>query len=222
VTRGTSEDEESTAVADNSLGRLLTLSDGVFAIAMTLLALDLHPNGATGASWQELLAALAPKLKAYAISFAVVAIFWISQRRSFARYVRVDAVLVWLSLMFLALVCLLPAATDLMYTINGNGPAFLYVGLILLISFIQAIGWGYAAFIGKLVAADVTITGRVYLFVMALLAPTVFTAVSFLGVMLHGSMSALSWVVLIGLLVTLRFVSRRLFNQTKEPPAARG
>ena len=194
--------------------RMIVLSDGVFAIAMTLLALELHPTGAVGTGWQDLLTALAPKLKAYAISFAVVAIFWISQRRSFARYIRVDAVLVWLTLAFLALVCLLPAATDMTYTINGNGPSFLYVGLILMISLTQTIGWGYAAFIGKLVAHDVTLSARVYLFVMTLVAPTIFTAVSFAGVALRGSIGVLSWAVLIGLIVVLRLVSRRVFKPT--------
>ena len=105
--------------------RMIVLSDGVFAIAVTLLALELHPTGAKGTDWRSLLDALGPKLMAYAISFLVVAIFWTGQRRSFARYVRVDAVLVWLTLAFLGLVSLIPAATDMTYAINGTGPAVL-------------------------------------------------------------------------------------------------
>ena len=194
--------------------RMIVLSDGVFAIAMTLLALDLHPTGAKGDDWRDLLNALAPKLMAYAISFLVVSIFWISQRRSFARYVRVDAVLVWLSLAFLGLVSLIPAVTDMTYTIAGDGPAMLYVGLIFLISLVQAIGWGYAAFIGKLVAADVTVSERLYLFVVSLLAPTLFTGVSFYSVTAHGRLGGWPGLVVIGLVVALRFVSRRVFKPT--------
>ena len=192
--------------------RMIVLSDGVFAIAATLLALELHPTGAVAGDWRSLLNALAPKLVAYAISFLVVAIFWIGQRRSFARYVRVDAVLVWLTLAFLGLVCLIPAATDLTYAINGPGPAVLFIGLIVLISLVQAIGWGYAAFIGNLVAADVTPSQRAYLFVISFLAPSLFTAVSLYGVTQHGRMTEWSWVALAVMIVGLRFLSRWIFK----------
>jgi len=71
---------------DNSLGRLLTLSDGVFAIAMTLLALDLQvPTGIPAhPSSQQLIHALAQNTDSYwsfILSFYIIAIYWGGHRR---------------------------------------------------------------------------------------------------------------------------------------------
>lgn len=70
---------------DNSLGRLLTLSDGVFAIAMTLLALDLKVPDLSGTvSNQQLIHALAQNTASYwafLLSFYVIAIYWGGHRR---------------------------------------------------------------------------------------------------------------------------------------------
>jgi uncharacterized membrane protein len=70
---------------DNSLGRLLTLSDGVFAIAMTLLALDLKPPNLSGhVTNQHLIHALAQHTDSYwsfILSFYIIAIFWGGHRR---------------------------------------------------------------------------------------------------------------------------------------------
>ena len=188
--------------------RMIVLSDGVFAIAVTLLALDLHPTGAKGDDWRDLLDALAPKLMAYAISFLVVAIFWTAQRRTFARLVRMDGVFVWLTLVYLGLVALIPAASDMMYTIAGAGPPALYVGLIVLISVVQALGWGYAAFIGKLAAPDVNLGARLYLFVVSLLAPGLFAGLSFYITARQGSIGGGWWALVIALIVGLRYTSR--------------
>ena len=71
---------------DNSLGRLLTLSDGVFAIAMTLLALDLRvpTNIPAHPTSQQLIHALAQHTDSYwsfILSFYIIAIFWGGHRR---------------------------------------------------------------------------------------------------------------------------------------------
>ena len=133
---------------------------------------------------------------------------------------RVDAVLVWLTLAFLGLVPLIPAATDMTYAISGPGPAILFIGLIVLISLVQAIGWGYAAFIGKLVAPDVTPAQRAYLFAVSFLAPSLFSAVSLYGVTQHGRMTEWSWVLLAVMIVGLRFASRWVFKPTAEKKAS--
>ena len=71
--------------ADNSLGRLLTLSDGIFAISMTLLALDLQvPNlgsHPTDAALRHALAANADSYWSFLLTFYVVAGYWRQPRR---------------------------------------------------------------------------------------------------------------------------------------------
>ncbi|HEY3692918.1 MAG TPA: TMEM175 family protein [Pseudonocardiaceae bacterium] len=65
-------------VEDNSLGRLLTLSDGVFAIAMTLLAVDLRvpelPDPVTNTALLDELGRELPSILTFLLSFYVVAI----------------------------------------------------------------------------------------------------------------------------------------------------
>jgi uncharacterized membrane protein len=204
------------AVADrhdrHSYERMIVLSDGIFAIAVTLLALELHPTGAKGDDWVDLLNALMPKLMAYAISFLVVAIFWTAQRRTFARLVRVDGVFVWMTLIYLGLVALIPAATDMMYSIAGSGPPTIYLGLIMLISAVQALGWGYAAFIGKLAAPEVKLSARLYLFLVALLGPGVFAGVSFYISAHEGSVGVGWWVLVAALAIALRYGSRHFLK----------
>ena len=192
--------------------RMLVLSDGVFAIAVTLLALDLHPTGAKGDDWRDLLNALTPKLMAYAISFLVVAIFWTAQRRTFARLVRVDGVFAWMTLIYLGLIALIPASSDMMYTIAGAGPAVIYVGLIVLISVVQALGWGYAAFVGKLAAPDVNLGARIYIFLVALIAPGLFSGLSFYLTAHQGSVGAGWWALVGALIVGLRYASRHFLK----------
>src|SRR5438477_9696033 len=72
------------ALAGQSLERLAALSDGVFAIAMTLLVLDLRvPLSADIHTEYDLwraLAALSPRLITYLMSFMTLGIFWVAQQ----------------------------------------------------------------------------------------------------------------------------------------------
>ena len=72
------ESDEAEHVEDNSLGRLLTLSDGIFAIAMTLLALDLEVPSGLGSHpsdfhLRQALGEHSGKYWAFLVSFYVVA-----------------------------------------------------------------------------------------------------------------------------------------------------
>src|SRR6476646_3034830 len=82
------------------LERLIFLSDGVFAIALTLLVVSLEvplsSNDLSASLW-----ALRPKFLSYGVSFLAIAAFWISHQRVFRYIVRVDAVFLWISLIFL-------------------------------------------------------------------------------------------------------------------------
>jgi uncharacterized membrane protein len=106
------------AVAGRSIERLAALSDGVFAVAMTLLLLDLHaPARALIHSeadlWQGLIA-LAPRLLVYVMSFMTLGIFWVGQQTQHNHMARSDRNLAWLHLAFLFAVTLMPFSTILM------------------------------------------------------------------------------------------------------------
>ncbi|MEI5131990.1 TMEM175 family protein [Streptomyces libani] len=102
-------DDEGSAV------RLLALSDGVFAIAMTLLALDISlPDGLDSDGFAQALRDVMPKVWAYALSLLVIAAFWRGHYQLF-QYVRdVDGTVIRLVLLSLGLVALMPFPTTLL------------------------------------------------------------------------------------------------------------
>ena len=105
-------------IAGHSIERLAALSDGVFAVAMTLLMLDLHAPAAEAVhSERDLLAALwllAPRLLVYMLSFMTLGIFWVGQQTQLNHAARSDRHLTWIHLAFLFTVTLMPFSTALM------------------------------------------------------------------------------------------------------------
>ncbi|MER0477607.1 TMEM175 family protein [Streptomyces sp. Edi2] len=100
---------------EGSAARFLALSDGVFAIAITLLALDISlPDGLGPAGFDRALGEVMPKVWAYALSLLVVAAFWRGHYQIF-QYVReVDGTVIRLGLLGLGLIALMPFPTTLL------------------------------------------------------------------------------------------------------------
>jgi uncharacterized membrane protein len=113
-------DETGEPASDNSLGRLLALSDGVFAIAMTLLALDLRlPDLGAHASDAQLRHALGDDWRGYLafiISFYVVANYWGVHRRAMRAVTTIDRRLIAHTLPVLLLVAALPFPASVLAT----------------------------------------------------------------------------------------------------------
>src|SRR6185312_11948051 len=91
--------------AGQSLERLAALSDGVFAVAMTLLVLDIGlPVGKEFSTDQELLDAvlgLWTQLLPYLLSFMTMGIFWVGQQTQLNHFSQSDRNLAWIHLGFL-------------------------------------------------------------------------------------------------------------------------
>jgi uncharacterized membrane protein len=105
-------------VSGQSLERLGALADGVFAVAMTLLILDIHVPAVAGIhSESDLIRALAelgPRLLMYAMSFMTLGIFWNGHQTQLHHLERTDRDLAWIHIGFLATVCLVPFSTTLL------------------------------------------------------------------------------------------------------------
>jgi uncharacterized membrane protein len=103
-----SEEPLKARIERHNYDRLLMLSDGVFAIAITLLALDLrlpqHWDGSLG----QLVDATGRPLIGYLFGFGLVGAFWFMHRRMFAQLARADLVITGLNLVLLGLVGLTP------------------------------------------------------------------------------------------------------------------
>ena len=102
-------------IAAGDVGRIAAISDGVFAVAVTLLVLDIHPPEAAEIhSEVELLAALAalaPRWLAWVLSVMTLGIFWVGQQTQLNQLERADRDFTWASYLFLASITALPFST---------------------------------------------------------------------------------------------------------------
>jgi uncharacterized membrane protein len=105
-------------IQGRSLERLAALSDGIFAVAMTLLVLDLHiPTAGQVHGERELLralGALGPQWVAYGMSFLTLGIFWAGQQTQLNHIREGSRDLTWIHLGFLFTITLLPLSTRLL------------------------------------------------------------------------------------------------------------
>jgi uncharacterized membrane protein len=105
-------------IAARNVERLAALSDGLFAIAMTLLIIDLHTPAAEAirseADLLHSLHHLMPQIVMYFIGFMTLGIFWIAQQSQIDAFLRVDRDLTWIHLGFLAAIALMPFSTALL------------------------------------------------------------------------------------------------------------
>jgi len=105
-------------IAGQGLERLAALSDGVFAIAMTLLILDIKvPPFERVSSEADLLNELwilAPRFVMYFMAFMTMGILWVGQQTQLNHLVRATRDLAWLHIIFLAAVVILPFSTSLL------------------------------------------------------------------------------------------------------------
>lgn len=101
-------------ITEGGPDRLVALSDGVFAIAITLLVLDISvPQDLDPAQFHQALADTLPNLGAYAVSLAVLGGFWRDQRAIFRPVRQVDPDVIALTVLGLGLAALLPFPTAL-------------------------------------------------------------------------------------------------------------
>jgi uncharacterized membrane protein len=107
--------------ADMGPGRLEAFSDGVFAIAVTLLILDVKVAD-EGGSLAERLGHAWPSYAAYVISFVVIATMWINHHRMFKALVAVDHTIIVANLALLLVISFIPFPTKLLGEHLTSGP----------------------------------------------------------------------------------------------------
>lgn len=137
-------------VAGQSVDRLAALSDGIFAVAMTLLVLDLRvPAGDAVHSEHDLrriLVALSPRLLIFLMSIMTNGIFWVGQQTQFNYFSRSDRNLAWIHIAFLCAVSLTPFSTSLLAGfIHYRTALLIYWVNILLLGLLLYWSWSYAA-----------------------------------------------------------------------------
>lgn len=136
-------------IQGRNLERLAALSDGIFAVAMTLLVLDLHlPAAAQVHSESQLWAALctmAPQWVTYGMSFLTLGIFWAGQQTQLNHIGEGTRDLTWIHLAFLFAVTLLPLSTRLLAEfISCRSALGLYWLNIFVLGAVLYWSWAYA------------------------------------------------------------------------------
>ena len=145
----------------NETGRVEAFSDGVLAIVITLLVLELHvPRELT--SEAELRAALVhewPAYFAFLTSFATVGIMWVNHHRLFTLIGRVDHWLLMLNLLLLLTICIVPFPTAIVAEYLGSDGArtatLVLGGVFVLTAIVFNLLWRYASHGRRMIAAHV-------------------------------------------------------------------
>ena len=124
------------AKADHALERLVFFSDAVFAIAITLLVIEIHPphlEGDGARTTLEALGRLIPNFIGFAVSFAVIGAFWGGHHRAFNLAGRYDGRVVIWNFALLGTIAFMPFVTALMSSNYGMVlPAACYWGWLVL------------------------------------------------------------------------------------------
>jgi uncharacterized membrane protein len=151
---------DDTADLDEDNDRIIGLSDGVFAFAMTLMVLQLDvPSPASVATSDVAHQVLKqwPSFVAYALSFFMVANYWIVHHRIFRRIKAHDARLLWLNILCLFTISFLPFPTDVMgeYGETAFATSFYALSMATTSLILTLITW-YASRDRRLVRQEVT------------------------------------------------------------------
>lgn len=130
------------------LERLVMLSDGIFAIAITLSAIEIKPEGGDGISlWQ----AWGPPLFIYFLSFFLIGVLWLVHRRIVAWLNHIDGPGTAINMVLLSLVALVPVVVRFALTYPHREEGFLIYALAFaVLALVLAVLWGYLAFVARL------------------------------------------------------------------------
>jgi uncharacterized membrane protein len=147
-----------------AINRVEALADGIFAIAMTLMVLELSIPVITGSSVNaELLRqllVLLPKLLVFIFSFIILGMMWVHHRFMFHYIERSDGKLAWMNIIFLMFVALIPFTASLLGEYTNAQVAVAVYGINALLSIIMCLViWIYIT--GKHELADRAIDAEI-------------------------------------------------------------
>ncbi|WP_224334683.1 TMEM175 family protein [Haloprofundus halobius] len=158
-------------------GRIDALSDGLFAIVLTLLVLQFEvpvtPRGRSEAEVLTTLWEMRTLFFSYLLSFFSVGFYWVVHHELFRRVVDYDRRLLYLNLVYLLFVSFLPFPTELLGTYGGAVAWTLYAFNFTVIGLLTATLWWYTASNDLLEPELGSRTTRLVV-LRSLIAPTVF------------------------------------------------
>lgn len=180
------------------LERLVFFSDGVFAIAITLLVIEMHPPEGWDKTLGSLVEALAPKVLYYAISFSAIGSFWMTHRMIFRYVQKFSEATSWLNLLFLMLIGLVPLGNAVLLEGMSGRPSLaaieVYVGLIIILSIAVGLLWAHVALLARVIDPRITMQFRLITLTRLAVFPPVMCTASLLFGMRFGLWPAVAFV----------------------------
>jgi len=173
-----------TATFEIGKNRSEALSDGIFAIVMTLLILELHvpnlPSTAPNVEVTPALLALGPKFLSYLVAFVSLGVFWVGHHLMYHAIRRADRTLLWLNIVFFMFVSLLPFSTSVLNAFPRTLIAPLLFGANLaLVGWLLFFQWIYVSSQPGMLAAFVTAPYRASVKLRMLAVPIATTLTAF-------------------------------------------
>ena len=143
-----------------SKGRVEAFSDGVFAVAATLLIFNIQIDKTAPGGLLDALLAAWPKYAAYVASFLTIGVMWLNHHGLFERIARLDRSLTFLNLLLLMAIVFIPFSTaelggNILVARDANTAASLYAINAFVIAIFFGAVWSYALFHPRLLSTDV-------------------------------------------------------------------
>ena len=145
-----------------TMERMVLFTDAVFAIVITLMAIDIrlpavHPSGGwTEVALEHALAELLPKILAYFISFAVIALIWTGHLRKYGHVKSIDGFVLWLNLAQMLFIGLLPFFTSLLAEALSRLAIMIYAGNLVAAGIAGLLAWRRVSASPRMAAPSLT------------------------------------------------------------------
>lgn len=200
---------------DLALERLMFFSDAVFAIAITLLALDIRlpplPK-ATDAQVLNQLLALGPKYYSFGLSFLAIGLYWLGHHRMFHYIAHFDPLLLILNLWLLLCIAFIPFPASVIGDSTGRTASVFYALTLAITGLVSGGMWLYASAGGRLLADNLDRPSFRLSLMRSFLAPTCFLLSAALALW-NPALARILWylIAFIGLIMAL--LTRRWFTQ---------
>ena len=187
---------------------VISFSDAVFAFAITLMALSIDipdlPSNLTQAELLDKLYDLFPQFESYIISFAVIALFWVSYHQVFNHIKGSHIVMVYLNLLFLLLITLLSLSTSLVINYGDyHIPYVIYSFIVILTSSLLTLIWWHATNDKLLIDKNLHPLYIKGVMLTLLSIPLVFTVSIFIS-FINLDIAEIFWLVMVPINITIK------------------
>jgi uncharacterized membrane protein len=156
-----------------SPGRLISFSDGVFAIAVTLLVFNLKVPDIPANDVHRLLPGaimnMVPHFVTYLISFLLIAVFWTVHHRMLHLVIHVDYIFIWINVFYLLMISFIPFPSALMGTYPDEAVSMMfYICCMFMVVGLSMLMWRYATRDHRLIDKDIPSSTINYFFIRGL------------------------------------------------------